>query len=180
MDDVGDVSRPHRLHRVDLALRSKKMKHTLHTVFAAYDYLLAHCDGSDNGLRLQPAKCRVLWPHANNPPPAIVAACEQRHLKLERGSMELLGARVGVLEQRDREWAVQQTRDHKQLFDSLAHPTMPALHATHMLRSSAIPSMGYISRTTPADIARDGLQQFDDEAERVLCHKLKLPATLTT
>src|SRR5215469_15448019 len=92
--------------------------------------------------------------------------------------MELLGSRIGLLKPEDDGWVCERAAKQQPLLDAIAHPTMPVLHAMHMLRSSATPTMHYISRVTPPRVAIRGLKAFDAVLDTV-CKKLHLTAATT-
>ena len=127
-------------------------------------------------MHLNAAKSRVLWPRTTEPPPELLRLCVDRGLTFERGSMEVLGAWIGVMDAQVEAAVLKAATDHKDLFNALAHPKMPRQLALLLLRVCGQPRMNYLSRVTPPRVGRAGMQRFDGLVLACVQQRMSLPA----
>ena len=133
----------------------------------------------DTGLEMRRDKCRILWPHPTPIPEDLQYEAEKRQIKIETGAMTTLGAMVGLDQEKIMNWVAEKVAKHKKLFDILQHAEMPSQISTLLLRMSALPSMGYLSRTIRPHLLADYAKKFDLMVLETAVSKLNLPKALS-
>src|SRR4051794_10135533 len=115
----------------------------------------------ESGLEMRRDKCRLLWPHSKPIPEELQSEADKRQIKIETGAMTTLGAMVGFDQAKIMNWVAEKVAKHKKLFDLLQHAEMPSQISALLLQMSALPTMGYLSRTIRPHLLAEHAQQFD-------------------
>src|SRR6201999_1217503 len=76
-------------------------------------------------------------------------------------------------------WVADKVAKHKKLFELLQHAEMPSQISNLLLRMSALPTMGYLSRTIRPHLLAEHAQQFDAMVLETAILKLGLPKDLS-
>ena len=120
-------------------------------------------DKSIDEMKVNAPKCWVLWPHAHDPPAALTASVAALGFQLRRGHAVKLGACFATDPHLISAWALKQVEKHTALFDFITHDKMDAQTGFHLLRSSLLPRMQFLSRChAPAHIM-EALKAWDDK-----------------
>ena len=127
-------------------------------VFKAFDRFEKKLQGT--GLILQKAKCALLWPRPTLPE-SVRAEANKRGLVCRVGTMEALGGLVGCGDDAFNLWLQGYIDGLQPYFDMLLHPELP-VQVMMLLRLSAIPKIGYLTRVTPPRLLEAHAKRFDN------------------
>ena len=119
----------------------------------------------------------MLWPRTAACPEAL-RDCVKRGILLSLGTMQTLGVLVGSGDKEINTWLADRVSDHKRYFDLILHPDLPVQIAMLLLRLSAVPMMGYLSRTVTPRLLRPHAIAFDTMVMDTCIQKLSLPSPL--
>ena len=119
-------------------------------------------------------KCRLLWPHNKPIPEDLSIEAAKRQIKIETCAMTTLGAMVGFDQEKIVSGVADKVAKHKNLFELLQHAEMPSQISNLLLRMSALPTMGYLSRTIRPHLLAEPAQQFDSMVLETASLKLGL------
>jgi hypothetical protein len=128
-------------------------------VLRSYDNLV-DCTGP-SGLTIRPEKCALLWPSSALVPEVIVKLAAERKLKVVSGSMEVLGAPVGSDVKFTDSWLDKHVKSHDRFFQLLQRPDLSVQVAYLLLRLSAIPGFGFLTRVIRPRLLAPHAEQFD-------------------
>lgn len=128
-------------------------------VFKAFDNLSRL--SLNTGLRIRFDKCGLLWPRMSEVPENVRTWAAQKTVPLSLGCMETLGAPVGADCQVVGEILSRRVESHRTFFDNILHPKLPVQVALLLLRKSAIPAMGYLTRVVPPSRLAPHAAAFD-------------------
>jgi hypothetical protein len=130
----------------------------------------------NSGLVVRKEKCGVLWPSLSVPPPESVRTpASQLGLTLHCGVMQTLGVLVGSGDPLIDEWLTSQVASHQPFLDALVHPELPAQVALLLLRLSAVPLLGYLTRTIRPSLLAPHARRFDMMVMDTAQRKFALP-----
>ena len=135
-------------------------------VFRAYERFVALL--AEAGLTLTTRKCRLLIPrHGEAPSPAIVDFVARTGVTLhEHSSMELLGGRVGTLDDdATKAWLHEQIMGHERLFTALGSRHIKKQIAMLLLRSCGLPLLNFLVRVLPGRLMTQSARSFDQRIE---------------
>jgi len=141
-------------------------------------WLRLETDLAGTGLVIRKEKCGLLWPRGVACPDDIQAASLKRGLQLSHGIMLTLGMLVGSGDQEIDAWLADRVTNHKRYFDLILHPELPVQIAMLLMRLSAVPQMGYLSRVVPPRLLRRHAVAFDNMVMAACVQKLTLPSPL--
>jgi hypothetical protein len=92
--------------------------------------------------------------------------------------MQTLGVLVGSGDKEINTWLADKVSSHKRYFDLILHPDLPVQIAMLLLRFSAVPMMGYLSRVVTPRLLRPHATAFDTMVVDTCTQKLTLPSPL--
>jgi len=142
-------------------------------VFAAYDRIVAAAPSYHLSLRVE--KCAVYVPDSLSDEltrAEVLDGCITRQLS-HSASLESLGVMLGS-DGDIRAHCAKQVAELEQRFRLLRHPAMPVQAAFLLLRSCALPSLSFLTRTTPPELLRDSAQRFDKLVRDTFLHIMQL------
>jgi len=145
-------------------------------VFKAFDRFEKKLQGT--GLILQKAKCALLWPRPTLPE-SVRAEANKRGLVCRVGTMEALGGLVGCGDDAFNLWLQDYIDGFQPYFDMLLHPELPVQVMMLLLRLSAIPKIGYLTRVTPPRLLEAHAKRFDNMVLNTFLQKCALPNPLS-
>lgn len=126
-------------------------------------------------LQLKRASTTIFWPYPEPPSDLLKARCEELKVKLMTGSVEFLGASLGLSNEPRSHFLLQQARSHSQLIGALLNPHLSNQAMMTILRQCVIPKMAFSSRTHPPRVSKDAMCYFDRLVLTVVRDKLRLP-----
>jgi hypothetical protein len=126
-------------------------------VFQAIDQLKQAC--KEEKIQINLGKSRVLFPGPGAPPRNLVTQCHTNGIPLVRGSMQVLGSRIGCDRDADQKWGDDLVAAHKPFFSALAK--VPYQYALLLLRSCGLPCLNYVTRTVPPSNISKSIAEFD-------------------
>jgi len=130
-------------------------------VFAAYDRIVAAAPSYHLTLRVE--KCAVCLPDSlaeELSRAEVLDGCSSRQLA-HFDSLETLGVMLGS--DGDIQAHCEQRIDAlERCFRTLRHPAMPVQVAFLLLRSCALPSLAFLTRTTPPELLQPSARRFDE------------------
>jgi len=129
-------------------------------VFAAFNRIAAAAPGYHLSLRVD--KCAVYVPDSLSDERSraeVLDGCATRQLA-HSASLELLGVLLGSNDA-VRAHCDKQVSELEERFRVLCHPAMPVQDANLLLSSCALPSLAFLTRTTPPELLRDSARRFD-------------------
>lgn len=132
----------------------------------------------NTGLRIRFDKCGLLWPRMSEVPEVVRTWATRRRVPLALGCMETLGAPVGADCKEVGEILSRKVESHQNFFENILHPKLPVQVALLLLRKSAIPAMGYLTRVVPPSRLAPHAAAFDARVLRTVVTKLDLPSPL--
>ena len=142
-------------------------------VFAAYDRIVAAAPSYHLSLRVE--KCSVYVPDSLSEELSraeVLDGCNTRQLA-HSASLESLGVMLGS-DSDIRAHCDKQVAEMEQRFRLLRHPAMPVQAAFLLLRSCALPSLSFLTRTTPPELLRESAQRFDGLVRETFLHIMQL------
>ena len=145
-------------------------------VFRAFDRFSRSIGPS--GLTLCRPKCGVLWPHSPMPS-EVQALATERAIPTYLGTMETLGVLLGRGDSATHTWLDGQIESHAEFFRMILRPDLPVQAAMILLRMSAIPRLGYLTRVLPPRLTATHAATFDSLVLNNVIRKLGLPAALS-
>ena len=86
-------------------------------------------------------KCALLWPRGSDIPHVVSGLAQARGLPIQVGSLEVLGAPVGVITHSD-PFFKRILQSHRAFFDELLRADLSVQVAMLLLRVSSVPSLG--------------------------------------
>lgn len=143
-------------------------------VFAAFDRIVAAAP--DYHLSLRVEKCAVYVPvsladeqlmHAE-----VLDGCNTRQLA-HSASLESLGVLLGS-DDDVRAHCDKAVAELEERFRALRHPAMSVQDAFLLLRSCALPSLAFLTRTVPPELLRPAAQRFDSLVRDTFLHLMQL------
>jgi hypothetical protein len=141
-------------------------------VFTAFDRFARSLEPS--GLTLCRPKCGVLCPHFS-PPLTLQDSARTRAIPVHIGTMETLGVLLGSSDPVMNTWLEGQVESHQPFFQMLLRTDMPIQVAFVLLRMSAIPRLGYLTRVLPPRLMTIHAAKFDSLVLGTVVRKLGLP-----
>jgi len=142
-------------------------------VFAAYDRIVETSPSYHLTLRVE--KCAVYLPDSLSEELSrveIIEQCTTRQLA-HSNSLESLGVMLG--NDSDVQAHCEERIDAlEQCFKTLRHPSMPVQVAFLLLRSCALPSLSFLTRTTPPELLLPSAQRFDELVRSTFFHIMGL------
>lgn len=126
------------------------------------------------GLQLQPDKSFLIALNGE----AISQQVQQEAIALRvpvKRNVRLLGTQVGIDQQLVRDELLRAMQDrYEQVWSGIGHELMPVQIAMSLLRVAAVPMLGYLMRTTPADALMPTALAFDESVITAAARKLKV------
>jgi len=145
-------------------------------VFQAFDQFEKELS-TGSGLVLRKEKCAVLWPRSDLPA-YVRDEAKKRGLPCRIGTMETLGGCVGSGDLAFHKWLTEYVQGMQPYFDSLLHPDLPAQVAFLLLRLSAAPKIGFLTRVVPPRLLQPHAIRFDELVVDTFARKCALPNPL--
>ena len=115
----------------------------------------------DPTLKLNKLKTKILWPHNEPPPAALVEQCRQRNVELILRSAKTLGGVIGVDPKHFEDHAMQTVQKTQNKLNLLTHPEMPAQCAHQILSGSFQANFQYTASVTPPTHSQKAAELFD-------------------
>ena len=130
------------------------------------------------GLRVQPAKCKLVWMHgdacaSDSDRAAVQAYCVEQHLMLTDNCL-LLGAPLAAADADTSALCHSIVDSHNSFFDIVASDAMPVQEAMNVLRIAAAPKLDYVSQLVAPHLMQTAAAKFDASVQRTTIKKLEL------
>lgn len=127
--------------------------------------------GAERGLQLVPPKCKLFWPHAEEPSPETITFARDQGIVIIRSATELLGCAVGKDEAAVISILTNKVESLQALYDTVLHDSMSIQDAFAIVSSSSIT---HILRACPPSVTRAPAKLFDTVRETTLNRKINV------